>query len=280
MTEWITASDGVRIAYHEVGAGDPAIILIHGAYGKRGGFGFQEDYFSPNHRCISVDLRGHGDSDKPDEPYTMEQHGDDMGDLIRQLGLNRPVLVGQSAGGQVVISTAARHPELVGAVASLDSPSNIPGWHQAHHGPYADEMSQRGPALRETLYKFLKVAYLPTDDPSRVGAMPQRLAEVSENLILNTWRGKIDFDPTSTLQAVKCPYLYIDCGQPDLDLDLLRELCPQVVIGKTVGSGHAALQEVPDQINAMLNRFIQHADAIAAEMVRTGGVFQYTFPST
>ena len=35
MTEWITASDGVRIAYHEVGAGDPAIILIHGAYGKR-----------------------------------------------------------------------------------------------------------------------------------------------------------------------------------------------------------------------------------------------------
>ena len=45
-----------------------------------------------------------------------------------------------------------------------------------------------------------------------------------------------------------------------------------------MGSGHAALQEVPDQINAMLNRFIQHAAEIAAEMVRTGGVFQYTFP--
>ncbi|MCY3562868.1 MAG: alpha/beta hydrolase [Acidimicrobiia bacterium] len=278
MTQWITTSDGVRIAYHEVGAGDPAIIFIHGAYGKRGGFNFQEDYFSPGHRCISVDLRGHGDSDKPDEPYTMEQHGDDMGDLIRQLGLNRPVMVGQSAGGQVVISTAARHPELVGAVASLDSPSNIPGWHQAHHGPYAHLMNQRGPGLRDALYKFLRVAYLPTDDPSRVGAMPERLAEVSEDLILNTWRGKIDYDPTSTLRAVKCPYLYIDCGQPDLDFDLLRELCPQVVVGKTVGAGHRALQDVPDQVNAMLNRFIQHADAIAAEMVRTGGVFQYTLP--
>ena len=44
------------------------------------------------------------------------------------------------------------------------------------------------------------------------------------------------------------------------------------------GAGHKALQDVPDQINAMLNRFIQHADGIAAEMVRTGGVFQYNFP--
>ena len=59
------------------------------------------------------------------------------------------------------------------------------------------------------------------------------------------------------LSRVRCPYLYIDCGQPHLDLDLLRELCPQVVIGKTVGAGHKALQDVPDQINAMLNRFIQ-----------------------
>ena len=51
-----------------------------------------------------------------------------------------------------------------------------------------------------------------------------------------------------------------------------------MVIGKTVGAGHKALQDVPDQINAMLNRFIQHADAIAEEMVRTGGVFQYILP--
>ena len=51
-----------------------------------------------------------------------------------------------------------------------------------------------------------------------------------------------------------------------------------MVIGKPVGAGHGALRVVPDQINAMLNRFIEHADAIAAEMIRTGGVFQYTFP--
>ncbi len=277
MTEWITTSDGVGIAYHQVGEGDPAIVFIHGAYSNRRGFGFQEEYFSPNHRCVAVDLRGHGESDKPDDVYTMDRHGDDVAELISHLGLSKPVLVGQSMGGQVIIAAAARHPDLVGAVASLDSPSNIPGWHQGHHGPYQHLMTADGP-FRETLIAFLSAAYLPTDDPSRVGGMAERLSEVPDHVILNSWRDKKDYDPTPTLRRVRCPYLYIDCGQPDLDLDLLRKLCPQVVIGKTVGAGHKALQDVPDQINAMLNRFIHHADAIAAEMVRTGGVFKYNFP--
>ena len=279
MTEWITTSDGVRIAYHQVGAGDPAIIFIHGAYSNRGGFGFQEEYFSPNHRCVAVDLRGHGESDKPDDVYTMDRHGDDVAELIRHLGLNKPVLVGQSMAGQVIIAAAARHPELVGAIASLDSPSNIPGWHQRHHGPYQHLMTPDKP-FRETLVAFLSSSYLPTDDPSRLSGMAERLSEVPDHVILNSWRDKKDYDPAPTLRRVQCPYLYIDCGQPDLDFDLLRELCPQVVIGKTVGAGHKALQDVPDQINAMLNRFIQHADGIAAEMIRTGGVFKYNFPKT
>ncbi|MCQ3803125.1 MAG: alpha/beta hydrolase [bacterium] len=279
MTEWITTSDSVRIAYHQVGAGDPAIVFIHGAYSNRQGFGFQEEYFSPNHRCVAVDLRGHGESDKPDDVYTMDRHGDDVAELIGHLGLDKPVLVGQSMAGQVIIAAAARHPDLVGAIASLDSPSNIPGWHQRHHGPYQHLMTPDKP-FRETLVAFLSSSYLPTDDPSRLSGMAERLSEVPDHVILNSWRDKEDYDPSPTLRRVKCPYLYIDCGQPDLDFDLLRELCPQVVIGKTVGAGHKALQDVPDQINAMLNRFIQHADGIAAEMIRTGGVFQYNFPKT
>ena len=279
MTEWITTSDGVRLAYHQVGADDPPIVFIHGGFGDRGGFGLQEEYFSPNHRCIAVDLRGHGKSDKPDELYTMEQHGDDVAELIRQLDLDRPVLVGQSMGGQVIISAAARHPELVGAIASLDSPSNIPGWHAYHHGPF-DHLMRKDQDFRKALELFLSAAHLPTDDPTRAKNTAARLARLDDHVILNGWQGMMAFDPAPLLAGVKCPYLYVDCGQPRVDLDLLRELCPQVVVGKPVGAGHGALRVVPDQINAMLRRFIEHADAIAAEMIRTGGVFQYTFPST
>ncbi len=279
MTEWFTTSDGVRLAYHQMGDGDPPIVFIHGGFGNRTGFTLQEEYFSPNHRCLAIDLRGHGDSDKPDEQYTMDKYADEVAEWLRHLGIRRPILVGHSMGGQVVISVAARHPELVSAIASLDSPSNIPGWHRRYHGPFDHLMTRDGP-FREALLTFLGAAYLPTDDPSRLREMPEWLAEVPGHVIVNGWQGMSAFDPTPVLRQVKCPYLYIDCGQPGLDFDRLRELCPQVVIGKTVGAGHQATKDVPDQINAMLRRFIEHADAIAAEMIRTGGVFQYTFPPT
>ena len=43
----ILTPDQVRIAYHELGSGDPAIIFIHGGFGNRTGFGNQEEYFPP-----------------------------------------------------------------------------------------------------------------------------------------------------------------------------------------------------------------------------------------
>ena len=279
MTSWITAPDGARIAYHEVGSGDPPIVFIHGIYGNRGGFTLQEEYFSPNHRCVAIDLRGNGDSDKPNEVYSMAQYADDVAEVIRRTGLGRSVLVGHSMGGQVVISVAERHPELVAAVASLDSPSNIPGWQDRFHGPFDHLMTFDGP-YRETVRAFLSGAYLPTDNPEWVGGLEERLAGIPDHVIVRAWQAMSAYEPTESLRKMKCPYLYIDSGQPDIDLDLVRELCPQLAVGKTVGAGHKALQDVPDQINAMLNRFIQHADGIAAEMVRTGGVFQYNFPKT
>ncbi len=279
MAQVFVTSDGVRIAYHEVGAGDPPLVFVHGIYGNRMGFGYQEEYFAPDNRCVAVDLRGNGDSDKPDEVYSMAGYADDVAALIRRLGLGRTVLVGHSMGGQVVISVAARHPELVAAAASLDSPSNIPGWQRRFHAPFDHLMTFDGP-YREAVHRFLRGAYLPTDDPSHVAGLEERLAGIPDHVIVRAWQAMSAYDPTETLRRVKCPYLYIDCGQPDLDFDLLRELCPQVVVGKTVGAGHKALQDVPDQINAMLDRFIRHADGIAAEMIRTGGVFQYNAPGT
>ena len=135
MSSSFTTSDGVRIAYQEVGAGDPPIVFIHGIYGTHQAFGNQVEYFSPNHRCIAVDLRGHGESDKPDQVYSMARYADDVAELMRHLALPPAVMVGHSMGGQVVISVAARHPDLVRAVASLDSPSNIPGWQSASTRP-------------------------------------------------------------------------------------------------------------------------------------------------
>ena len=55
----------------------------------------------------------------------------------------------------------------------------------------------------------------------------------------------------------KVPFLYLAAAAPLADFAKLRQLCPHVVIGQTVGAGHFHQLEVPDQVNAMIERFLQ-----------------------
>jgi pimeloyl-ACP methyl ester carboxylesterase len=75
------------------------------------------------HPVVAVDLRGHGLSDQPDDGYDTDTCADDLAALIEMLGLDHPVVAGQSWGGNVVLSLAARHPGLVGGVCCVDG-----GW--------------------------------------------------------------------------------------------------------------------------------------------------------
>ena len=73
-------------------------------------WGDQIEAFAPKHRIIAVDLRGHGESDKPDQDYDIAGFADDMAWLIREIGLDRPVLIGHSMGGVTTLNLAAQAP--------------------------------------------------------------------------------------------------------------------------------------------------------------------------
>lgn len=75
------------------------------------------------HPSYAIDLRSHGESDAPEHGYDTTTAADDVATVIDTLGLERPVVVGQSWGGNVVVRLAAKHPELVDAVGLVDG-----GW--------------------------------------------------------------------------------------------------------------------------------------------------------
>ncbi len=116
--------DGVRAE----GRGAP-FVLVHGlASNARTWDGVAASLVAAGHPVFTVDQRGHGRSAKPDRPYDVPTVAADLASLVEQLGIERPVIAGQSWGGNVVLELAARRPELVRGIACVDG-----GWLELAH---------------------------------------------------------------------------------------------------------------------------------------------------
>jgi 3-oxoadipate enol-lactonase len=129
-------ANGIRLRYETWGVGQDALVLIHGLGSSADDWFLQLEAFAPHFRCIAVDLRGHGLSDKPAEPYTVPLFALDVATLIRQLEAAPAYVLGLSLGGMVGQQLAIAHPQAVRKLILLNT---LPGvW------PPAQRMVQQG----------------------------------------------------------------------------------------------------------------------------------------
>jgi pimeloyl-ACP methyl ester carboxylesterase len=75
-------------------------------------------FFAKSHRVVSVDLRGHGKSDDPEQDYTMAIFANDLAWLCEKLRLIKPVVIGHSMGGNIALELAARYPHVPASIVS------------------------------------------------------------------------------------------------------------------------------------------------------------------
>jgi len=120
--EHVEVAPGVRLHVRRWDGGDrrPA-LLVHGlASNARLWDGVALELAAAGHPVAAVDLRGHGLSDAPEGGYDVATVADDLAALLAHVGWDRPLVAGQSWGGNVVLELAARHPGQVGAVVGVD----------------------------------------------------------------------------------------------------------------------------------------------------------------
>ena len=111
--------DGTRVHYVDRGEGIP-VVLIHGANGALQDFTATIfDRLAEEYRVIAIDRSGHGYSDRPDHPVTLETQASTLRALLQKLTAERPVVVGFSFGTAVALAYALDYPEDTGSVVTL-----------------------------------------------------------------------------------------------------------------------------------------------------------------
>jgi lipase len=143
----------VELAIWRSGDGPDPVICLHGITAQHRAFNAAARHLASSRPLIGVDLRGRGDSAKPESGYGLETHAHDVIRVLDHLGLRSAVIAGHSMGGFVALKTALSYPDRVRALVLLDS-----GWPRVDVPPeeLSDEQKQEAAALEEGLERAFR----------------------------------------------------------------------------------------------------------------------------
>ena len=246
--------DGLTLYYERAGSGDPELLFVHGWCCDHTAFGPQFDHFAQTHTVTALDLRGCGRSGRPAAGYGVPDLADDLARFCTAVGIAKPVVVGHSLGGMIAVEFAAQHPSIARALVLLDPgpihplPTTVEffsSFAEQLGGPggedlrrtYVGDMGARDEVLARWIVELMCVVPLP--------------------IAIDVIRGVVAWNGARAFALCTIPALLL---RPRLDDDpedfQLRSLKPDLEVGITVGAGHFHQLEVPDQINAMIKRFL------------------------
>lgn len=248
---------GVRLAYTEAGRGDPPLLLLHGMACERRQYDAQVRHLAATHRVVALDLRGHGDSEKPHGDYSTETMVEDIRRVIEKLALDRPVVVGHSRGGSLALALADTYPDLTRALVLLDTGLRPPADRQLDLAPFYATLG--GADHAERVRRFCIDTMLePTDGADVIERIAGTMADVPPHVFQAMAESVMSFDNWAAARRAPVPGLFILAERPTfLGEGVLDSLPDNWRVSRVVGAGHFVHVVVPDQVNAMIDRFLE-----------------------
>jgi pimeloyl-ACP methyl ester carboxylesterase len=242
--------DGVAIRYDERGRG-PAILLSHGFSATSEMWNGQVAEFEADHRVITWDLRGHGQSDSPEQPadYSRSAAVGDMRAILDACRIERAVIGGLSLGGYLSLAFTLAHPERVRALMLFDTG---PGY----KNPKARAAWNRGAEQMARAFETRGLSALSDSEEVRVSTHRSAAG------LARAARGTLaQFDSTvaDSLGSIRVPTLVL-AGERDEPFlaatDYMAAKIPNATKVLIPGAGHAANIEQPQAFNRAVRAFL------------------------
>ena len=224
---------GIRIRYASQGNGGP-LLLLHGWGTSLDTFGATAADLGRFFRVTAFDFPGHGESDLPPATWRVDDFVGLTLELMAELGIERPAIIGHSFGGRVAIKLAAAHPDAVERLVLVDA-AGVPPRRTLRRvmrraaSRFANALGRRlgrpGQALRGAIVRRIA-------SPDYLNAGPLR----------DTFLAIVKEDLRPALTAIKCPTLLVwgesDDDTPLADARTMEKLIPDARLLVLKNAGH------------------------------------------
>jgi pimeloyl-ACP methyl ester carboxylesterase len=253
----------IDLYYESSGEGQP-LLFIHGLGATGQDWERQVAFFSQHYRVITLDLRGHGRSDKPRQRYSIPQFADDVAALLQSLDSHPAHVVGLSLGGMVAFQLAAAHPHLLQSLVVVNSGPEMPSNTWKQRLGLLILLAQRWLIVRlygmRKMGEVLSERLLPLPEHAEERRVfVERWAANDKNAYLKATYALRGWSVADQLGDIHCPTLIISADQdytPVAFKEAYVAKMPNAELAIIHDSRHYSNVERPEQFNETLMAFL------------------------
>ena len=256
----IAQINGIQMYYEVQGQGHP-LVLIHGLSAASTSRASQVSEFSRSYQVVTMDLRGHGQSDKPEMAYSIDLFARDVVALMDYLGIEQAHVLGASMGGMVAQQLALDYPQRVKRLVLADSMSHLDKSlrMKMENGAFIAERLGMEAQARNAIPWAFSPSYI-NEHYAEIMAIVGQIAGLPVQSYLQSVEALLAYDVRARLGNIAAPTLVIagdtDILVPRQYADVLCQSIPDCHLVVIEGGSHVVNIEQPEAFNACVLHFL------------------------
>ena len=257
-----TSPDRVRIRYETTGQGRPALVLVHCWTCDSSFWHDQVGRLAKSRQVVTLDLAGHGRSDRTRKDYTMEAFGQDVKAVADKLKLDRMVLVGHSMGGAVILEAAKRLGDRVVGLVPIDTLLDV---EQSSDPAETDAVIAKMQAdyKGQTTAFIRQYLFAPTTPPAVADRVVAQTTAFPPEIAISALRNNWNYKAAPAFDAVKAPIVAVNGDRFPTNFDANRRHAPQFDALIMTGVGHYPMLEDPARFGGLLDQALRKVEGAA-----------------
>ncbi|MFQ5825531.1 MAG: alpha/beta fold hydrolase [bacterium] len=250
----VLSADNVPISYNVEGNGKPVLVFVHGWCCDKSYWKLQVPHFSKQHKVVTIDLAGHGESGLDRKNWTIEAFGKDVVAVIEKLDLDQVILIGHSMGGPVIIEAARQMPKRIIGLVGVDTYQNFEAKYTQEQ---VDEfLSSFKANFVEASSNFVRSMFPPNADSALVEQIVTDMSSAPPEVAIGALQGYFDFDPIAALKEVRIPIHCINSDKYPTNVEVGQRHALSFELKLMPGIGHFVMMEDPDKFNQLLSETV------------------------
>jgi len=254
-SDHVTTADSLDIYYSYGGAGETALVFVHGWGCDRNYWKKQVNYFIKHFTVVTVDLAGHGQSGLNRHAWTIPAFGTDVAAVVENLKLNRVILIGHSMGGPAVVEAARLLPGKVLGIIGIDTFQDfVEKMDETDFKIWISDFERNFPGATTN---FVRSMFMPYADTAIINTVAADMSLEPPEVGIGAFYGYYDYDIMPAIRELDIPIRCINANLWPTNIAGNKEVEPLYDVVFIDSVGHFPQLVKPIEFNEKLAATIE-----------------------